>query len=77
LARRIHLPFDNGNSTVRSLVHILVWVLNDKWRTPKLLVRLKMGLECQTSELFRKFGACSQLSALEGVEGHVEAPGLD
>jgi hypothetical protein len=28
LARPIHPPFDNGNSAVKSLVHILVQVLN-------------------------------------------------
>jgi hypothetical protein len=45
------------------------------WRTPKLLVRLKMGLECQIAELFGELGARSQLSALEGVEGRAEVSG--
>jgi hypothetical protein len=47
------------------------------WCTPKLLIRLKMGLEGQIAELFGELEARSQLSALEGVEGRAEAPGLD
>jgi hypothetical protein len=42
-------------------------------RTPKLLVRLKNAKQRNCLEL----GARSQLSALEGVEGHAKAPGLD
>jgi hypothetical protein len=31
LAKRIRSPFDNDSSTVRSLVHILVHVLDDRY----------------------------------------------
>jgi hypothetical protein len=54
------------------------WPISPKgghWRTPKLLVRLKTSLNKQRNCL--ELGARSQLSALEGVEGRAEAPGLD
>jgi hypothetical protein len=47
------------------------------WRTPKLLIRLKMGLRMLNNRIVWELGARSQLSALEGVEGRAEAPGLD
>jgi hypothetical protein len=47
------------------------------WRTPKLLVRLKMGLRMPNNEIVWEFETRSQLSALEGVEGRAEASRLD
>jgi hypothetical protein len=48
-------------------------LINFNWRTPKLLIKLKSAKQRNYLEL----GVRSQLSALEGVEGHAEAPGLD
>jgi hypothetical protein len=47
LARRIHPPFDNDNSIVRSLVHILVQVLNGRYGQTYLHVDVRMVLGCQ------------------------------
>ncbi len=47
LARRIHPPFDNDSSTIRSLVHILVQVLNGRYGRTYLLVDVHMVLGCQ------------------------------
>jgi hypothetical protein len=47
------------------------------WRTPKLFVKVKMGLRMPNSRIVWELEARSQLEALEGVEGCAEAPGLD
>jgi len=47
LARHIPLPFDNGNSTVRSLVHIFVQVLDGRYGQTYLHVDVRVVLGCQ------------------------------
>ncbi len=47
LARRIHPPFDNGSSTVKSFVHILVQVLDGRYGRTYLHVDVHVVLGCQ------------------------------
>jgi hypothetical protein len=66
----LHCNIGGGNQSNKIHSHMI-------WRTPKLLVRLKMGLRMSNIGIVWELGACSQLSALEGVEGRAEASGLD
>jgi hypothetical protein len=43
----IHPPFNNGNSTIRSLVHILIQVLDGRYGRTYLHVDVRMVLGCQ------------------------------
>jgi hypothetical protein len=47
LARRIRTLFNNDSSTVRSLVHILVQVLDDRYGRTYLHVDVRMVLGCK------------------------------
>jgi hypothetical protein len=47
LARHIHPPFDNGNSKIRSLIHILVQVLDSKYGRTYVHVDVHVVLGCQ------------------------------
>jgi hypothetical protein len=47
LARRIRPPFNNGNSMVRSFVHILVQVLDDRYGRTYFHVDVRVVLGCQ------------------------------
>jgi hypothetical protein len=43
----IRLPFNNGNSMIKSLVHILVQVFDDKYGQTYLHVDVRVVLGCQ------------------------------
>jgi hypothetical protein len=47
LAKRIRSPFNNSSSTVRSLVHILVQVLDDKYGRTYLHIDVRVVLGCE------------------------------
>ncbi len=47
LAKHICSPFNNGSSTVRSLVHIFVWVLDDIYGWTYFHIDVRMVLGCQ------------------------------
>ncbi len=47
LARRIRSPFDNGNSTVRSLVHIFIHVLDGRYGRTYFHVDVRVVLGCK------------------------------
>jgi hypothetical protein len=64
-------------SEFRLMPYSLHFWKHNLWRTPKLLVRLKIGLRMPNIGIVWELGARSQLSALEGVEGRAEALGLD
>jgi hypothetical protein len=46
LARHIHLPFDNGSSTIKSLVHVLVQVLDDIYGRTYFHVDVRVVFSC-------------------------------
>ncbi len=47
LAMRIHPHFDNGSSTVRSFIHILVHVLDNRYGRTYFHVHVRVVLGCQ------------------------------